>query len=167
MADPPSSRTEWLPPQAPGTRAAPPPEPASPAAPPGRPPTSRAPSSPANGLAVTSIVLSVCALGLLVLSLGLSFALSLPLAGGAWVCASRARRQGMTGQGQAARILALLALALGAAAMVVWLVLIASGFSPDDLQRDLERELERQRRSDDPVTGIRELRAGFAVMLGR
>ena len=161
MVDPPSSRTEWLPPQAPGTRAAPPPEPASPAAPP-------APAAAgSNGLAVTSIVLSLCALGLLVLSLGLSFALSLPLAGGAWVCASRARRQGTTGQGQAARILALLALALGVAALIVWLVLIASGFSPDDLQRDLERELERQRRSDDPVTRIRELRAGAAVMLGR
>ena len=153
--------TEWLPPQAPGARPVPPPDPLA-----ATPPAARA-AAASNGLAVTSIVLSLCALGLLVLSLGLSFALSLPLAGGAWVCASRARRQGTTGQGRAARILAMVALALSAAALVVWLVLIASGFSPDDLQRDLERELERQRRSDDPVTRISELRAGADVMLGR
>jgi hypothetical protein len=154
---------EWLPPQAPGARPAPPPEPAD--------DTPRfvqpKPSGPSSGLAVTGIVLAVCSLGLLLLSLGLSFALSLPMAIGAWVAAARARKSGSTGQASAARVLAILGVTLSVIAMVAWLALIVAGFSPEELQRDLERELERQRQTDDPVTRLRELRAGLAVILGR
>ena len=55
--------------------------------------------------------------------------------------------------------------------MVVWIVLIASGFSVEDLrdslQRELDRQRERQRNSDDPVALLRQLRAAAAILLGR
>jgi hypothetical protein len=121
----------WLPPKAPGApgeRPAPPPV------------TTRPPEVVgASGLGVTSMICAVCAIGLLVFSLGLSFALSLPLALTGWVCANRTDRPGI------GKVLGLVAIALSVVAAIVWLVLMLSGYSPDELQRSLEQELERQR----------------------
>lgn len=197
MADPPSSAGGWLPPQAPGGRPTPrfdaeprprfaPPEPprhsgppTPPAAPPNQPATFvKSKSGPANALAITALVLSISSIALLVLSVGVSFTLSLPLSAGAWFCAVRAKRalrdgraQGGEGQAKAALILAIVGVALSVVAMIVWIALIASGFSVDELREDLERELERQRQrqrgSDDPVVRLTELRAAVGVMLGR
>ena len=44
-------------------------------------------------------------------------------------------------------MLAIIAVALSVAAAIAWLVLMAAGYSPEDLQRSLEQELERQRQS--------------------
>ena len=51
------------------------------------------------------------------------------------------------GQRKAGLVLAIAAVALSVAAAVVWIILIAAGFSVDELQRNLENELERQRRA--------------------
>jgi hypothetical protein len=109
-----------------------------------------------NGLAVAGLVLGIVALGLLLLSLGLSFLFTLPLAIGAWVCAAQAKariRDGRThagrGQAQVALWLGIAGVVLSVVAMIVWIVLIASGFSLEDFRQDLERELERQRNRDE------------------
>jgi hypothetical protein len=196
MADPPSSSGSWLPPQAPGGRPAPrfdveppprfappqAPQPPAPAAAPAQPaPHStfvKPQSAPANGLAIAALVLSISSLLLLVLSIGVSFTFSLPLSAAAWVCAIKAKRalrdgraHSGEGQAQAGLILAMVGVALSVAAMIVWIALIASGFSIEDLreslQRELDRQRERQRSSDDPITQLRQLRAAAAVMLGR
>jgi hypothetical protein len=92
-----------------------------------------------DGLGVAGLVSAVISLGLLVFSLGLSFFFSLPLGVAGWVCAIRSQRPG------AAKMLSIVAVALSVAAAVVWVILIAAGFSVEELQRNLERELERQR----------------------
>lgn len=194
MADPPSSAGGWLPPQAPGGRPAPrfdseprprfaPPEPPPYTAPPASPPTQpssfvKPQSSPANALAITALVLSISSIALLLLSIGVSFTISLPLSAGAWLCAVRAKRalrdgraQSGEGQAKAALVLAMVGVALSVVAMIVWIALIASGFSVDELRENLEQELERQRQrqrgSDDPVVSLNELRAAVGIMLGR
>jgi hypothetical protein len=199
MADPPSSSGSWLPPQAPGGRPAPrfdvepaprfappqapqPPAPAAQQTPPAQPASRstfvKPQSAPANGLAIASLVLSISSLVLLVLSIGVSFTFSLPLSAAAWVCAIKAKRalrdgRAHSGQGQAQTglVLAMVGVALSVAAMIVWIALIASGFSIEDLRESLERELERQRdrqrSSDDPITQLRQLRAAVAIMFGR
>ena len=194
MADPPSSAGGWLPPQAPDGRPAPrfdseprprfaPPEPprhtVPPAPPPAQPATFVKPqSAPANALAITALVLSISSLVLLVLSVGVSFTISLPLSAGAWICAVKAKRalrdgraQSGAGQAKAGLVLAMIGVALSVAAMIIWIALIASGFSVDELRENLEQELERQRQrqrgSDDPVVSLSELRAAIGVMLGR
>jgi hypothetical protein len=195
MADPPSSAGGWLPPQAPGGRPAPrfdpeprprfaPPEPprhtAPPAAPPAQPGATfvKPQTGPANALAITSLVLSISSLVLLVLSVGVSFTISLPLSAGAWLCAVRAKRalrdgraHGGEGQAKAGLVLAIVGVALSVVAMIVWIALIASGFSVEELRDNLERELERQRQrqrgSDDPVVSLNELRAAVGMMFGR
>lgn len=194
MADPPSSSGGWLPPQAPGGGPAPrfdpepqphftPPQPPTGPAPPPTPPAPTATfvkpqSSPANGFAIAALVLGISSLVLLVLSLGVSFTFSLPLSAAAWVCAVKAKRalrdgraESGEGQAQAGLVLAMLGVALSVAAMVVWIALIASGFSIEDLRDSLERELdrqrERQRSSDDPLALLRQLRAAAAILLGR
>ena len=169
----------WLPPRAPGGQPPPrfepgPPEPEPPAAPggwappgagPGTPPAATAPHAgappaladrpPANKLAIASLVLGIAGIGLLALSLGLSFIFSLPLSGAGWVCAQQARtrlREGRerTGDGQAKAglILGIGGVALGVVATIVWIALIASGFSVEEFRQELERELERQRNGD-------------------
>ena len=85
---------------------------------------------------------------LLALSLGLSFPFSLPLGITGWICAVRARVDVRAGQRKAGLVLAIAAVALSALAAVVWVALIAAGFSVEELQRNLENELERQRRAD-------------------
>jgi hypothetical protein len=131
----------WLPPQAPGPPQ--PPEPAQPA-----PVFVRGPREEGtNGLAIAALVCGISSIGLLLLSLGLSFPFSLPLGITGWICAVRARIDLRPGQRKAGLVLAITAVALSALAAVAWLALIAAGFSVEELQRNLENELERQRRA--------------------
>ena len=131
----------WLPPQAAGGAPAPPEDPERPAfvQPRGQ--------QGSNGLAVAALVCAISSLGLLVFSLGLSFLFSIPLGLAGWVCAVRAPQDVRPGQRQAAKILAIIAVALSVAAAIAWLALMASGYSPEDLQRSLQEELDRQRQS--------------------
>jgi NADH:ubiquinone oxidoreductase subunit K len=131
----------WLPPQAPGAAPAPPEDSERHAfvQPRGQQGT--------NGLAVAALVCAISSLGLLVFSLGLSFLFSIPLGLTGWVCAVRAPKDIRPGQRQAAKVLAIIAVALSVAAAIAWLALMAAGYSPEDLQRSLEQELERQRQS--------------------
>jgi NADH:ubiquinone oxidoreductase subunit K len=128
----------WLPPQAPGAAPEAPERPAF-----VQPQTQQR----TNGLAVAALVCAISSLGLLVFSLGLSFLFSIPLGLTGWVCAVRAPRDVRPGQRQAAKVLAIIAVALSVAAAIAWLALMAAGYSPEDLQRSLEQELERQRQS--------------------
>ena len=142
MADPPNLPGGWLPPQPPG-------------APPEQPPQQQQPQPPVfvkpqgqtgtNGLAIAALVSAISSLGLLVLSLGLSFFFSLPLGIAGWVCAARASRDVQPGQRKVGLVLSIAAVALSVIAAIVWVVLIAAGFSVEELQRNLEDELERQR----------------------
>ena len=148
MADPPELPGGWLPPQPPG---------AAPQTPgygqqPYQPPQPQQPTfvqprkqQGTNGLAIASLVCAVSSLGLLVLSLGLSFFFSLPLGIAGWICAAKANRDVQPGQRKTGQVLSIIAVALSVTAAIVWIVLIAAGFSVDELQRNLEQELERQR----------------------
>jgi NADH:ubiquinone oxidoreductase subunit K len=131
----------WLPPQVPGAEPASPEDSERPAfvQPRGQRGT--------NGLAVAALVCAISSLGLLVFSLGLSFLFSIPLGLTGWVCAVRAPKEIRPGQRQAAKVLAIIAVALSVAAAIAWLVLMAAGYSPEDLQRSLQEELDRQRQS--------------------
>jgi NADH:ubiquinone oxidoreductase subunit K len=131
----------WLPPQVPGAEPAPSEDSERPAfvQPRGQRGT--------NGLAVAALVCAISSLGLLVFSLGLSFLFSIPLGLTGWVCAVRAPKEIRPGQRQAAKVLAIIAVALSVAAAIAWLVLMAAGYSPEDLQRSLQEELDRQRQS--------------------
>ena len=138
----------WLPPQAPGGAAAPP-SAQSPETEAERPSfvQPRAEQQGTNTLAVAALVCAISSIGLLVFSLGLSFMFSLPLGVAGWVCAAKAPRDVQPGQRKAGLVLAIAAVALSVAAAVAWIILIAAGFSVDELQRNLENELERQRRA--------------------
>jgi len=131
----------WLPPQAPSA-----PQPRPPEQQP-QPPTFVQPSGQqgTNGLAIAAIVCAVSSLGLLVLSLGLSFFFSLPLGITGWICAARSNPEISPGQRKTGQVLSIIAVALSVTAAIVWVVLIAAGFSVEELQRNLEQELERQR----------------------
>ena len=131
----------WLPPQAAGGAPAPPEDPQQPAF--VRPQREQG----TNGLAVAALVCAISSIGLLVFSLGLSFLFSIPLGLTGWVCAVRAPKDVRPGQRQAAKVLAIIAVALSVAAAIAWLVLMAAGYSPEDLQRSLQEELDRQRQS--------------------
>jgi hypothetical protein len=133
----------WLPPQAPGA-----PQPHEPE-PPGQGPSFvRGPrETGTNGLAIAALVCAISSIGLLLLSLGLSFPFSMPLGITGWICAARARLDVRPSQRKAGLVLAIAAVALSTLAAVVWIVLIAAGFSVEDLQQNLENELERQRRA--------------------
>ena len=142
MTDPPRIPGGWLPPQPPQRQEAP--RPAEPQA----PGFVRAEGDRGtNGLAIAALVCAISSLVLLVVSLGLSFIFSLPLGAAGWVCAAKAPRDVQPGQRKAGLVLAIAAVALSVAAAVVWIILIAAGFSVDELQRNLENELERQRRA--------------------
>jgi len=131
----------WLPPQAPGAAPAPAEDAERPAF--AQPRAQQG----TNGLAVAALVCAISSLGLLVFSLGLSFLFSIPLGLTGWVCAVRAPQDVRPGQRQAAKVLAIIAVALSVAAAIAWLVLMAAGYSPEDLQRSLQEELDRQRQS--------------------
>jgi hypothetical protein len=135
----------WLPPQPPGAPQSREPEPE----PPSQPPIFvRGPAETGtNGLAIAAIVCAISSIGLLLLSLGLSFPFSLPLGITGWICAVRARVEVRPSQRKAGLVLAISAVALSGLAALVWIVLISSGFSVEDLQQSLENELERQRRT--------------------
>jgi hypothetical protein len=137
----------WLPPRPPGGAPGSEPGPREPHTPVFVQPDGRAPAGGTNGLAIAALVCAVSSLGLLVLSLGLSFALSLPLAGAGWLCAAKARRDVRPRQRKAGLVLAIAAVALSVLAAIVWIALIAAGVSVQDLQDNLQRELERQRRA--------------------
>jgi hypothetical protein len=133
----------WLPPQAPDA-----PQPGAPEAPAEAPIFVRAPATTGtNGLAIAALVCAISSLALLLLSLGLAFPFSLPLGISGWICAARARVDVRPGQRRAGLVLAIAAVALSALAAVVWIGLIAAGFSVEELQQNLEDELERQRRA--------------------
>jgi hypothetical protein len=108
------------------------------------------PSSPA---AVLSIGVSAVAILLLVLSLGLAFFISGLLSAGGLLAAVRLRRRiragapGRESQARAAVVVASIGLGLAFAAGVAWIILSASGVSPQDLQDALQREVERRRAS--------------------
>jgi hypothetical protein len=123
----------WLPPK--------PPE--APQPPPQRPVfvTERPQRPPANGLSIAALVCSIASLALLALSLGLSFFFSLVLGIAGWVCAAR------SGQSGGGKTLAMVAVGLSVVAALVWLALFLAGFTPEELQRELEDYLERQRQS--------------------
>jgi hypothetical protein len=131
----------WLPPRAPGGAPAPPEDPQRPVFVPPRG------EQGTNGLAVAALVCAITSIGLLVFSLGLSFLFSIPLGLTGWVCAARAPQDVRPGQRKAAKVLAIVAVALSVAAAIAWLALMAAGYSPEDLQRSLEEELDRQRQS--------------------
>ena len=131
----------WLPPQAPSGTPPPQPQPQPPVFVPPRA------EQGSNGLAVAALVCAISSIGLLVLSLGLSFLFSLPLGLTGWVCAARAPKDVRAGQRKTGQVLSIVAVALSVTAALVWLLLMAAGYSPEDLQRTLEQELERQRRS--------------------
>jgi hypothetical protein len=134
----------WLPPQPPGVPQPREPEPAPPKA----PTFVRGPAETGtNGLAIAALVCAVSSIGLLLLSLGLAFPFSLPLAISGWICAARARVDVRPGQRKAARVLAIAAVALSVLAAITWIVLISAGITPEELQQSLENELERQRRT--------------------
>ena len=146
MADPPPLPGGWLPPQPPSG-----PRPQQPPQAPDRqvPVFVRASGETGtNGLAIAAIVSAVASVGLLLLSLGLSFAFSLPLGIGGWVCAAKSPRDVRPGQRRTGLVLSIVAVALSVTAAVVWIVLIAAGVSVEELQRSLEEELDRQRRAD-------------------
>ncbi|MDP9383829.1 MAG: hypothetical protein M3P50_01085, partial [Actinomycetota bacterium] len=116
-------------------------------------------------LAVASLLFGLAALALLVLTLGLGFFFALLLAAAGWLCAVSARRRlatdpGRGGEGiaHAGRIISLIALGLAVVAMIVWLVLIAGGFSLEEFREDLQRELDR-RREQRRDTGAQEASA--------
>ena len=133
----------WLPPQAPGA-----PQPREPEATPQSPIFVRGPAETGtNGLAIAAIVCAVSSIGLLLLSLGLSFPFSLPLGITGWICAVRARIDVRPSQRKAGLVLAISAVVLSGLAAAIWIVLIAAGFSVGELQESLENELERQRRA--------------------
>ena len=150
-------------PAAPPDAADRPPRPAAPQETADRPPTfvSRTqkqpdakPGGPANKLAIASLVAGIAGLLLLVLSLGLGFFFALPCSIAAWLLGVHAKRSiadgrlaAGAGQAHAGQMIGMIGVGLGVVAMVVWIALIASGFSIEGFQQDLERELEQQRDS--------------------
>ena len=189
----------WLPPTAPGAKPPPrfdvPPEPAAPerAEPVPAGPTVARPSAARageragaaragerNSAAAWAIALGITGLALLVLSLGTLFLVTLPCSAAAWVLAVRARREienGTTsaGEGQAAAALWLgrIGVIAGVAAMVVFIVLVASGFDFEQFRQDLEDELDRRRERPDRGggegvrTGVEHLRVAAGAWLAR
>jgi hypothetical protein len=147
----------WLPPRAPGGQPPPrfdmtSPEPAPPP-PPAAPPTFVRPprAGPTNGLALTSLILGLVGLGLLVLSLGWGFPITLPCSIAAWLCGANARTrinlgEATTGRGQAQAgyLLGIAGVVIGVAAAVGWIIWLANGGDIEHLQRDLERWRDQQ-----------------------
>jgi hypothetical protein len=177
----------WLPPTAPGAK--PPPRFDAPAQEPPRPPTANrptfvrpAPAAPGerNGAAVWAVALGITGLVGLVVSLGSLFLFTLPCSIAAWILAGRARKRiasGATRQGEgqatAALWLGRIGVIAGVAAMVVFIVLVASGFDFEQFRDDLERELDRRRERQDGGggdgvrTSLGQARTAAASLLAR
>ena len=180
----------WLPPTAPGAKPPPrfdvPPEPPAPdplpqAAPTFARPAARPATGERNTTAVWAITLGITGLGLLLLSLGSLFLVTLPCSAAAWILAVRARNRiesGATTEGEGQAVAALwlgrIGVIAGVAAMVVFIALLASGFDFEQFREDLENELDerRERRRDDGGgdgvrTVVEQLRAAAGAWLGR
>jgi hypothetical protein len=183
----------WLPPTAPGAKPPPrfdapqeqdaPPEPAQPQQ--GgptfvRPGQGGAAAGKGNRAALWGIWLGITGVALLLLSLGTLFPVTLPLSAAAWVLARRAHAQierGATTQGEgqatAALWLGRIGVIAGVAALVVFIVLIASGVDLEQLRDDLERELDERREEQDGGAGdrvrttVEQLRAAAGGWLAR
>jgi hypothetical protein len=175
----------WLPPTAPGAKPPPrfdvPPEPVAPEPPKAPAPTFARPTPGAatgerNTTAVWAITLGITGLGLLLLSLGSLFLVTLPCSAAAWVLAGRARKRiesGATteGEGQATAALWLgrIGVIAGVAAMVVFIALLASGFDFEQLRDELDERRERERGGggEGVRTSVEHLRAAVGAWLGR
>jgi hypothetical protein len=187
----------WLPPTAPGAKPPPrfdapqeeyaPPEPPQPQPQPDAPKFVRpgqggaAAAGRSNRAALWAIWLGITGMALLVLSLGTLFPVTLPLSAAAWVLARKAQAQiasGATAQGDgqatAALWLGRIGVIAGVAALVVFIVLIASGVDLEQLRDDLERELDERREerdgggdADTVRTAVEQLRAAAGAWLAR
>ncbi|HET8757241.1 MAG TPA: hypothetical protein VFM58_14575 [Solirubrobacteraceae bacterium] len=111
-----------------------------------RPPFARPTPQPGNSLAVTSLVLALVGLVLVFLSLGFAALLSLPFSIAAWVTGSLGRRQvakGVTKAGDgiahAGLVLGVVGVVLGVIGAVVWSLLLAGGFDPEEFLREIEQ----------------------------
>jgi hypothetical protein len=100
--------------------------------------------------ATMAVTLAIIALGLLMLSIGAGFWLTLPLSGIALHLGRRARDRAATdgrGKANAGMVLGMVGVVLGLLAAIGWIVaIIVLGYGPSDLQHDLQRELDRQSR---------------------
>ena len=149
----------FLPPQAPGGAAPPRFEPPA-AAPPAQAPADpqrpvfvaqRMEAGPRSPLALAGTIVGSISLLLLVLTIGVGYAVTGVMAAVAIMFGILARNQirqagvGRAGQARAAIWIGGIALGLSVVAFVVWTALDASGFSPQDLQEWLEDRLEEQR----------------------
>jgi hypothetical protein len=110
-----------------------------------RPPYARPAPEPGNGLATTSLVLSVIALLILLPSFGLLVPLSLPFSIAGWVTGNFGRRQvaeGHTkagdGVAHAGVVLGIVGVVLAVIAAIVWGILFGSGLDLEEFRRDLE-----------------------------
>jgi hypothetical protein len=192
MADEPTTPGGWLPPSAPGAK--PPPRFDAPHWEPPvqrtEPPVDRTPpptpvfAQPERGrraernrAAVWALAFGIAGLVLLLLSFGTLFIVTLPCSVAAWVMGAQARRRidsGETAQGSgqatAALWLGRIGVIAGIAAMVVFIVLLASGFDFEQFREDLQRELDRrrERQHDDGVrTGLDGVRSVLWAWLPR
>jgi hypothetical protein len=86
-------------------------------------------------------------MGLLVFSVGLSFLVSLPLGITGWLFASRSDPELNPGQRKTGQVLSMIAVGLSLGAMLIWVLLVLAGYTPEELQHSLEEELERRRRA--------------------
>jgi hypothetical protein len=99
----------------------------------------------------SAMTLAIISLALLVFSIGVGFWLTLPLSGLAMYLGRRARARGDAAQVRAGRsqahaghVLGVVGVVLGVIAAVGWIVASSLGYSPADLQHDLQRELDQQ-----------------------
>ena len=178
----------WLPPTAPGAKPPPrfdvPAEPVAPEPPKAAPtftrPNAAAATGERNTTAVWAITLGITGLGLLLLSLGSLFIVTLPCSAAAWVLAARARSRiesGATKEGEGQAVAALwlgrIGVIAGVAAAVVFIALLASGFDFEQFRDDLENELDRQRErerdggGEGVRTSLEHLRAAAGAWLSR
>jgi hypothetical protein len=184
----------WLPPAAPGGR--PPPRfdtvPEEPPAPPAAAPPPVTPAAPAprpapgfvrpqrgvrNPAAAWGLGLGIAGLGLLLLSLGSFFIVTLPLSGAAWWLGARERRRVRAGdaasgesQATAALWLGRVGVIAGLLAMVAFFVLVAAGVDFEQLRDNLQRELDRQREQSDSEgvrSALERVRATVGGRFGR
>jgi hypothetical protein len=112
-----------------------------------RPAFARPAPEPGNGLATTSLVLSIIGLFVVFLSAGFGAPFSLPCSIAGWVTGSFGRKQvarGLTkagdGVAHAGVVLGIVGVILGVIGAIVWLVLLAeSGWDLEELRREFER----------------------------
>ena len=152
-------RPGFLPPQAPGGIAPPQFQPPAPAPPPPGPNEVQRPvfvaqrmeAGPRSPLALSGTIVGAIALLLLLLTVGVGYAVTGIMGAVAIMFGILARAQirdagvGRAGQARAAIWIGGIALGLSIVAFIVWTVLDASGFTPQDLQQWLEERLEEER----------------------